>query len=167
MVILLSNNLEKNSLFNDDFSAVKGFVDEVVRNDGLAKSTAIHNFASMTGPLENPLIYLVWPTPNKGYKNENLLRIWDKIRYNCFMDETGHLRDTPIMLLGRSSDSACFQLAAANSLMTPNENVFNKGIKYLTLGIGESHFASPYFGPLPSTMLILIMITNLDCCLSA
>ena len=66
------------------------------------------------------------------------------------MDDEGNMKDKPIMLMGHSSDSAGFQLAAARALMTPVEAMFEKGVKYLTLGIGESNFASPYLGPLPS-----------------
>ena len=41
-------------------------------------------------------------------------------------------------------------LAAAATLMTPHKTMFDAGVKYLTLGAGESQFAAPYFGPLPS-----------------
>ena len=54
------------------------------------------------------------------------------------------------MLVGHCTDSAGFQLASAVTLMTPQVSVIKSGVKYLTLGAGESSFAAPYFGPLPA-----------------
>ena len=134
----------------DDFSALKVYVNNTIDSNTLAKSTAIHNFAALAGEHNNPLIYAVWPTPNKGYNSASMLKIWDKIRYNCFMDESGCLREKPVMLMGHSTDSAAFQLAAANTLMMPTSLMFEEGVIYITLGIGESVYAAPYLSPLPS-----------------
>ena len=59
----------------DDFSALKRYILDVVHEDKLAKSTAIHNFAALSGLGSTPLIYLIWPTPNKGYKSVHLLKV--------------------------------------------------------------------------------------------
>ena len=70
--------------------------------DKLAKSVAIaiHNFASLTGMSYNPLIYIVWPTRNTGYKNVHLLKIWDQIRYNCFLNCNYSPREELGLLMG-------------------------------------------------------------------
>ena len=140
----------KDEIFSDDFDALKNYIDKLVENDLLAKSVAIHNFAALTGLASIPLIYIVWPTPNKGYKSVDLLRIWDTIRYNCFYDENKLKRPIPLKLLGHATDSAAFQLAAAKTLMSPDQKMLDKNILYLTLGIGESRYAAPYLGYLPS-----------------
>ena len=68
-------------IFPDDFTALGNYIYEVTTRDKLAKSVAIHNFASLTGMSYNPLIYIVWLTPNIGYKSVYLLKIWYQIRY--------------------------------------------------------------------------------------
>lgn len=60
------------------------------------------------------------------------------------------MRKTPINLIGYSTDSAGFSLAAAIQLITPIEEEIKEGIQYLALGIDEEEFASPYYWQLPS-----------------
>ena len=50
---------------------------------------------------------------------------------------------------GNATDSAGFQWAAASSLMSPNSNLLNLGVLYLTLGDGQSAYSEPYLGYLP------------------
>jgi len=136
--------------FVDDFSALKDYIDNIVQKKLLAKSCGIHNFAALSGTTNNPMIYLIWPTPNRGYNAESMLKIWDKVRYHCFIDENKKFRENPILLMGHSSDSAGFQLSAASCLMTPCKKLMDLGVKYLTLGIGETVYAAPYLSDLPS-----------------
>ena len=135
--------------FVDEFSALEEYVNEIIKQNRLAKDTAVHNLVSAAGLKSKPLIYLIWPTPNSGYRSVHLLKIWDVVRENCFLLPSGELRKEPINLVGHASDSAGFQLAAAVTLMTPSTQAFNKGVKYLTLA-GTSQYAAPYLGPLPS-----------------
>uniref|UniRef100_A0A7M5V3V3 Ubiquitin-like protease family profile domain-containing protein n=2 Tax=Clytia hemisphaerica TaxID=252671 RepID=A0A7M5V3V3_9CNID len=133
----------------DEFSALKDHIKEMKSSNSFAKDTAIHNFVAASGVMSKPLVFLFWPTPNSDYCAPNLLKIWDVVRKFCFLDGEV-LRENPVNLLGHSTDSAGFQLAAAVALMTPQSRIINAGVKYLTLGCGESKFAAPYFGPLPS-----------------
>ena len=80
----------------------------------------------------------------------HLLKVWDHVRFNCFYDEKNNLRQEPVLLMGHATDSAGFQLSAASSLMSPNQNLLNLGVLYLTLGVGESDYSAPYLGYLPS-----------------
>ena len=140
----------KSDRFKDDFSALNNYIVSVTSRNELAKSTALHNFAALSGTKNIPLIYIVWPTPNKGYKSQHLMKIWDKIRYNCYFNENDILRRQPVQLMGHATDSAAFQLAAACSLMTPNKTMLENNTLYLTLGISESSYSAPYLGYLPS-----------------
>ena len=67
--------LKKDAETQDDFSALKKYILNVVHEDKLGKSTAIHNFAALSGLGSTPLIYLIWPTPNKVYKSVHLLKV--------------------------------------------------------------------------------------------
>ena len=134
----------------DQFAALKKYVDKTVEEGKLAKDTAVHNFACLTGSIRKPLVYMLWPTPNKGYKAVHLLKVLDYVRKACFLDELGNMREQPILLLDHSSDSASFQLAAAHALMTQNKCLIELGVKYLTLGIGESKYAAPHLSSLQS-----------------
>ena len=140
----------KDAESQDDFSALKRYILDVVHEDKLAKSTAIHNLAALSGLGSTPLIYLIWPTPNKGYGSVHLLKVWDHLRLNCFYDEENNLRQEPVLLMGHAADSAGFQLAAASSLMSPSPYLLNLGVLSLTLGVGESAYSAPYLGYLPS-----------------
>ena len=115
----------KDAESQDDFSALKRYILDVVHEDKLAKSTAIHNLAALSGLESTPLIYLIWPIPNKGYRNVHLLKVWDHVRLNCFYDEEKYLRQEPVLLMGHVTDSAGFQLAAASSLMSPSPYLLN------------------------------------------
>ena len=129
---------------------MKRYILDVAHEDKLAKFTAIHNFAALSGRESTPLIYLIWPTPNKGYKSVHLLKVWDHVRFNCFYDEKNNLCQEPVLLMGHATDSAGFQLAAASSLMSPNQNLLNLGVLHLNLGVDESDYSAPYLGYLPS-----------------
>ena len=52
----------KDAKAQDDFSASKRYILDVVQEDKLAKSTAIHNLAALSGLGSIPLIYFIWPT---------------------------------------------------------------------------------------------------------
>ena len=60
------------------------------------------------------------------------------------------MHKTPINLIGYSTDSASFSLAAAIQLMTQTEEETMEGIQYLALGIDEEEFVAPYYWHLPS-----------------
>uniref|UniRef100_A0A7M5XM89 Uncharacterized protein n=1 Tax=Clytia hemisphaerica TaxID=252671 RepID=A0A7M5XM89_9CNID len=148
---VLLENIISDPSFPDEFSALKSHVDSVIDSNKLSKDAAVHNFSALSGVYSKPLVYLVWPTPNKGYQGKHLLKIWDVVRSKCFFDETtGNLKNNPVKLVGHATDSAGFQLAAAVSLMSPNPELLKLKVKYLTLGIGATKFAAPYLGPLPS-----------------
>ena len=132
------------------FSVLKNYILDVVHEDKLAKSTAIHNLAALSRLGSTPLIYLIWPTPNKGYRRAHLLKVWYHVRFNCFYDEENNFREEPVLLMGHATDSAGFHLAAASSLMSPSPYLLNLGALYLTLGVGESAYSVPYLGYLPS-----------------
>ena len=70
----------------DDYTALAKYVEETISKDILAESTGIDNFAALAGRENKPLIYAVWPTPNKGYNAIHLINIWEQIRKNCFLD---------------------------------------------------------------------------------
>ena len=144
----------KSVIFPDDFTALGNYISEVTTREKLVKSVAIHNFTSLAGMSYNPLINIVWSTPNRGYKSVHLLNIWDQIRYNCFFNSNYSPREEPVLLMRHSTDSATFQLAsAAGSLMTPTREMVENEVIYLTLGIGESKYSAPYLGYLPSIAL--------------
>ena len=90
----------------DNFSALKRYILDVVHEDKLAKFTAIHNFETLSGLGSTLLIYLIWSTPNKGYKSVHLLKAWDHVRFNCFYDEENNLRQESVLLMGHVTDSA-------------------------------------------------------------
>ena len=60
------------------------------------------------------------------------------------------MRKTPINLIGYSTDSVGFSLAAAIQLMMPTEEEIKEGVQYLALGIDDEEFASLYYWHLPS-----------------
>ena len=130
---------------------MKRYILDVVHEDKLAKSTAIHNLAALSGLGSTPLIFLNWPTTDKGYRSVHVLKVWDHVQFNCFYDEENNLRQEPVLLIGHATDSARIQLAAASSLMSPSPYLLNLGVLYLTLGVGESAYSAPYLGYLPST----------------
>lgn len=108
----------------------------------LAAKVAVHNFCNLYGERSQPLVYLMWPTPKKGYSGSNLLKIWQKVRKDC--------AEKKVNLIGHSTDSAGFSLSASIQLMTPTESTVAKGIQYLGLGISDERFVAPYFWRLPS-----------------
>ena len=99
------------------------------------RDCAVHNLFALSGVYSKPLVYLLWPTPNKGYQGKHLLKLWDVIRFECFFDdEMDSLKENPVKLTGHATDSAGFQLAASVALMSPNKGLLQKKVKYLTLG---------------------------------
>ena len=96
----------------------------------------------MSGGKSLPLVYLMWPTPNKGYSGPHLLKIWSKVREVCAANN--------VNLIGHSVDSAGFSLSASVQLMTPTKSAVAEGIKNLGLGVPEEKFLSPYFWKLPA-----------------
>ena len=146
----LLKDIVSDTSFPDQFSSLKNFIDKTIEINSLAKDVAIHNFCAGSGVLNKPLVYLVWPSPNSGYRSIHMLKIWEEVRLKCWLEEDGSFRKNPVNLIGHASDSGAFQHASAISLMSPIESTLAAGVKYLTLGIGESQIAVPYFGPLPS-----------------
>ena len=92
----------------------------------------------------------MWPNPDRGYNAHHLLRYWECLRKACYFDSMGNVRKTPINLIGYSTDSAGFSLAAAIQLMTPTEEEIKEGVQFLALGIDDKEFASLYHWHLPS-----------------
>ena len=70
-------------------------------------------------------------------------KVWHHVQFNCFYDEENNLPQEPVLLMGHATDSAGFQLAAANSLMPPYPYLLNLGVMYLTLGVGENDYLTP------------------------
>ena len=103
----------------DDFGALKRIIDDMVGKDQLSKSVSVHNLVSLASLHEPTLIYCLWPEPNRGYKACHLLKYWENLRHNCFYDLQWKPRASPIQLVGYSTDSAGFSLAAAVQMMTP------------------------------------------------
>ena len=95
---------KKGAEAQDDFSALKRHILDVVHEDKLAKLTAIHNLAALSGLESTPLIYLIWPTPNKSYKIVHLLKVWDLVWFICFYDEENNFCQEPVLLLGHATD---------------------------------------------------------------
>ena len=126
----------------DDFAAPKRMTEEIISSKHLASNVAIHNLCNMSGEKSQPLVYLMWPTPNKGYSGTHLLKIWSKARQVCAANN--------VNLIGHSVDSAGFSLSASVQLMTPTESAVAEGINYLGLGVPD--FFPLIFGdcrPLP------------------
>lgn len=106
----------------DDFSALQRTVQGLIDSKELAAKVAVHNFCNLYGERSQPLVYLMWPTPKKGYSGSNLLKIWQKVRKDC--------AEKKVNLIGHSTDSAGFSLSASIQLMTPTESTVAKGIQY-------------------------------------
>ena len=97
---------------------------------------------NLTGQRSQPLVYLMWPTPNSGYGGSHLLKIWRKVIQHCAANN--------VNLVGHSVDSAGFSLAASVQLMTPTESAVAEGINYLGLDVPDEKFVAPYFWKLSS-----------------
>ena len=117
-------------------------VDEIIASRQLASKVAIHNLCNLTGQRSQPLVYLMWPTPNSGYGRSHLLKIWRKVIQHCATNN--------VNLVGHSVDSAGFSLAASVQLMTPTESAVAEGINYLGLDVPDEKFVAPYFWKLLS-----------------
>ena len=116
--------------------------EEIISSKQLASQVAIHILCTMSGGKSLPLVYLMWPTPNKGYSGPHILKIWSKVREVCAANN--------VNLIGHSVDSAGFSLSASVQLMTPTKSAVAEGIKNLGLGVPEEKFLSPYFWKLPA-----------------
>lgn len=134
----------------DDSTALKRLTDNLIKTEKLAKTVSVHNLSAIAALNKPTIINTIWPSPDRGYKAQHLLRYWEALRRACYYDSSGNVRKTPINLIGYSTDSAGFSLAAAIQLMTPTEEESKEGIQYLALGIDEEEFASPYYWHLPS-----------------
>lgn len=134
----------------DDFTALERLTDDLINGDKLAKTVSVHNLTAIASLNKPTVINCMWPNPDRGYKAQHLLQYWAALRRACYYDNEGNVRKTPINLIGYSTDSAGFSLAAAIQLMTPTEEEIKEGIQYLALGIDEEEFASPYYWHLPS-----------------
>jgi len=134
----------------DDFTALKRLTDEFIERDKLAKSVSVHNLTAIASLNKPTIINCMWPNPDRGYQAKHLLEYWAALRRACYYDQSRDIRKTPINLIGYSTDSAGFSLAAAIQLMTPTEEEIKEGIQYLALGIDDEEFASPYYWHLPS-----------------
>ena len=67
----------------DEFASLKRMVDEIITSRQLASKVAIHNLCNLTGQVCQPLVYLMWPTPNSGYGGSHLLKIRKKVIQHC------------------------------------------------------------------------------------
>ena len=134
----------------DDFTALKRVIDHLIEQDELAKNVSVHNFQSLSLDEKPSIIYCMWPPADKGYNASHLLRYWECVRYYCYYNDKGSVRNNPIHLLGHSTDSAGFSLAATHKLMTPSVEEIESGIVFLGLGIEDERFLAPYYWFLPS-----------------
>jgi len=64
----------------DDYDALKRLVDEMISNQQSAKNVSIHNFTALATIDKPSLIYCLWPTVDKGYKANHLLKYWEMLR---------------------------------------------------------------------------------------
>jgi len=112
----------------------------VIDENALASKVSIHNFSSLGCSPHHPLIYMMWPTPNKGYSGRHLLKIWEKVWQDCATRQ-------PLPLLGHSTDSAGFSLSALVTLMTPTKATVNDGVIYLGFCIPDEKFGSIFLVP--------------------
>ena len=99
----------------DDFSALKRAIDKLIERGAFAKNVSIHNLTALTSMEKSSVIYCMWPTIDKGYTGKHLLNYWQELRRLCWYDEKGEKRESPIHLLGYSTDSAGFSLSALAS----------------------------------------------------
>lgn len=76
----------------DDYDALKRLVDEVIANQQLAKNVSIHNFTALATIDKPSLIYCLWPTVDKGYKANHLLKYWEMLRKLCYFTDSGDVR---------------------------------------------------------------------------
>ena len=134
----------------DDYEALKRLVNQLTDSHQLAKNVSIHNFTALASLDKPTLIYCLWPTVDKGYKADHLLRYWEKLRNLCYYTESGNVRQVPINLLTYSTDSAGFSLSAANKLMKPTKQEVEDGIVFLRLGVEGERFVTPYYWHLPA-----------------
>ena len=91
----------------------------------------------------------MWPTPNTGYKSTHLLKYLEHLRRLAHFKPNGCMREKTLNLLGFSTDSAGFSLAASLISMTPSESQVEAGIYFLRLGVDAEMFAAPYYFKLP------------------
>ena len=132
----------------DDFSALKNFVDDTINQNRLASHVSVHTLNSVNDlTLHHPVI-CIWPTPRKGYTSEMLFKVQQKIRKLCMTS------DPPIALIGHSTDSAAFSRSLAKAVMTPRKEFISQGVLYLALGIPEEQFMAPYFWRYPTIMYL-------------
>ena len=134
----------------DDFEALKRLTDKLIKDEKLAKTVSVHNLTPLASMERSTVINCMWPCPDRGYKAKHLLKYWEALRKACYYDSSGAVRKIPLNLVGYSTDSAGFSLAAAIQLMTPTEEEIKEGVLYLGLGIDEEEFVSPYYWYLPS-----------------
>ena len=92
----------------------------------------------------------MWPTVDKGYKANHLLKFWEMLRKVCYFSDSGDVRENSINLLTYSSNSAGFSLSAANKLMTPTKEEVKDCAIFLGLGIEGERYLAPYYWQLPS-----------------
>ncbi len=133
----------------DDFSALKHLVEDLVNKDLLSKSVSVHHFSSLTSVSVPNVVHCLWPTPNKGYKSVHLLKYLENLRRLTVFKPNGCVRKKPLNLMGFSTDSAGFSLAASVISMTPSESQVEAGIYFLRLGVDDEKFAAPYYFKLP------------------
>ena len=130
----------------DDFMALKRLIDDAILSESLAKSVSIHNFSALCSLDKPDIVHCLWPTPNVGYKGVHLLKILNTISQKCYENSASLEK---ISLIGFSTDSAGFSLAASVINMTPSDKQIEQGFYFLSLGIDEERFLAPYFSDLP------------------
>jgi len=118
----------------DEFCALKHLIKELVRNDLVSKSVSIHNFSPLTSVAKPNVIHCLWPTPNTGYKSIHLLKYLEHLRRLANFKPSGCLRKNPLNLMGFSTDSAGFSLAASLISMTPSESQVQAGYLFSEAG---------------------------------
>ena len=132
----------------DDFSALKRFVDDTINSNKLASHVSVHTLNSVNNLTLNHPVVCIWPTPRRGYTSQMLFKVHQEIRKLC------KASDPPIALIGHSTDSAAFSRSLAKAVMTPREEFISQGVLYLALGIPEEQYMAPYFWKYPSIMYL-------------
>ena len=114
---------------SDGARCLKRLTDDLINGDKLVKTVSVHNLTAIASLNKPTVINCMWPNPDLGYKAQHLFQYWAALRRACYYDNEGNVRKTPINLIGYSTDSAGFSLAAAIQLMTPTEEEIKEGIQ--------------------------------------
>ena len=73
----------------DDFTALKRLTDNLSKADKLAKSVSVHNLSAIAALKKLTVINTVWPSPDRGYTANHLLRYWEALPASLLLRQSG------------------------------------------------------------------------------